>query len=85
MKHYFTRPTKVKLQEIKRKLSFASGDYRILQQRNNNCVILSSILDIEFKGLSTNSDYFVKKSPYRFIKTNNIGKNYLLDEKIIEF
>ncbi len=84
-KHYFIKPQNITVSQIRNKLSFSSGDYRILELDNSNIKVLKSLVKKELKGCPTNSKYFVKKSQFRFLKTNNISEKYLLDESIIEY
>lgn len=67
------------------KNSLCPKDYRELIQLNSNTTNLSDILDNWYKGAEIGSDNYMKKSSYRFLKTNNVTSNYYYDQNSIEF
>ena len=62
------------------KSSLCPKDYRELIQLNSNTTKLSVILDDWYKGAEIGSDNYMKKSSYRFLKTNNVTSNYYYDQ-----
>jgi restriction endonuclease S subunit len=66
--------------------SFSARDYRKLHIVNENLIKLSDLLEEKHKaGKEIGSENYMKKSKYRFLKTVNISKNYILDETSIEY
>jgi len=66
--------------------SFSARDYRKLHIVNENLIKLSDLLEEKYKaGKEIGSENYMKKSKYRFLKTVNISKNYILDETSIEY
>lgn len=70
------------------KYSLSPRDYRVLNRKNENVVILKNLLDKnkEYQGKSITSEAYTHfTSPYRFIKTGNINSPFLLDETSIDY
>lgn len=66
--------------------SFSAKDYRDLVIKNNNLKSLNKLLQKKHKvGKEIGSENYMKKSKYRFLKTVNIGDDFLLDERTIEY
>jgi len=66
--------------------SFSPRDYRTLLTTNPNVKKLSDLLVGNHSiGKEIGSDNYMKNSDYRFLKTTNISKNYLLSENSIEY
>lgn len=66
--------------------SLSARDYRKLSTKNNNLKRLVDLISKKHKvGREIGSENYMPKSKYRFLKTVNISRNYLLDESSIEY
>jgi hypothetical protein len=66
--------------------SLSARDYRTLKIKNKNTTVLSDLLASKHTtGKEISSINYMKKSKFRFLKTTNIGRNFLLGEGSIEY
>lgn len=83
---YISKPNMIKFSVLeKSRNSLCPKDYRILYNKNQNGYKLSALLRNNFQGQEIGSEAYFKKSKYRFLKTVNINKKFILDETSIEY
>lgn len=88
MKSYKKDVLSIKISEVncESRFSLSSKDYAKFQITNQNAKKLKSLLVVQPKfGREIGSDFYMKKSSYRFLKTVNISDGYLLDLGTVEY
>jgi len=88
MKNYKKEILSINISNInsKSRYSLSSKDYRKFEIFNKNTKKLKNLLKkIEKVGKEIGSDFYMKKSSYKFLKTVNISNGYLLDESYTEY
>ena len=88
MKSYKKEVLSVNISSINKKsrFSLSSKDYREFKIFNKNKKKLKTLLTKSPKiGKEIGSNFYMKKSPYKFLKTVNISNGYLIDESYIEY
>lgn len=84
---FITKPTTIKISEFKKnRHSLCPKDYRIFGMPQKNIVILKDMLiQKPIIGQEIGSSAYLKESDYRFLKTNNIQKEFTLVDSQYEF
>lgn len=89
MKTYIKKNNFIKISWLSKKdfnkNSLCSRDYREILEKNKNKIPLSEFIVSKSTWKEIGSDSYMKKSNYRFLKTVNISKNFLLDESRVEY
>ena len=88
MKNYKKDVLSIKISEInsESRFSLSSKDYAKFQIVTQNTKKLDDLLVVKPKfGREIGSDFYMKKSSYRFLKTVNISDGYFLDLGTVEY
>ncbi|MCZ6132303.1 hypothetical protein [Campylobacter ureolyticus] len=90
MNNYIIKPLSIRKNEMLNRKDFCRyslcpKDYRQLKSNNTNLKDFSNFIIKKIRGKEIGSNSYIKKSNYRFLKTSNLGDNFLLDETTIEY
>jgi len=86
--NYLKKKKSFKISQISQKefckFSLCPKDYKELLLVNSNTIKLSEEIKNWYKGIEIGSDNYIKKSPFRFLKTVNVTSSFILGDTSVE-